>query len=171
MSDLKQVERILLSHGFENFKWISGEEIDVKQWVRFKCKVSTEQKSCFPFSPTIHDCREFFNEYENIIVIRLYESFKGSNDRCTWTSHKNSELLKIEKSILLCGFPKVFTLFLDECRFSPESIALKKQPTSRPCLEAFGVDIYSLTNKLGFPIEILAENTKETTRYAIILID
>jgi predicted metal-binding protein len=170
MSDLKQVERILLSHGFESFKWVSGKEVDIKQWVRFKCKITTDQKACFHFSPPIHDCREFFNEYENIIVLRLPESFTGSQDRITWTSHKNAELLKIEKSILLCGFPKAFTLFLDECRFCPESVALRKAPTSRPCLEAFGIDLYSLVNKVGFPIETLAEYKKETNRYAVILI-
>jgi len=178
MSDLKQVERIMLAYGFENFKWTSGKEIQIKHWVRFKCQFCCEsvgtKESCPEKKPTIQESREFFNEYDNILVLRIPESLKNHSEREEWTSKKNLDLLKLENATLAAGFHKTFLLFLDGCRFNSE-ISNKSNDQvnskfSRPFPEALGIDVIGTIKKLGFPVPNLASDEKEVNRYAFLLV-
>ncbi|AJE02070.1 hypothetical protein [Geobacter pickeringii] len=37
MPDQQTIETIARQHGCEDFAWISGADVQVRQWVRFKC--------------------------------------------------------------------------------------------------------------------------------------
>ena len=83
--DLNKIESIIRENGYEDFRWISGEDVVVCQWPRFKCMFgcSTYGKkgTCPPSVPSIEDCREFFNEFLEIIVER--RAFQVFNiDQC-----------------------------------------------------------------------------------------
>ena len=62
----KQVEEIIKSHGYTDYKWIEPKKIVVSQWVRMKCKFGCGEYgrggACPPETPSVAECKEFFNE-------------------------------------------------------------------------------------------------------------
>lgn len=105
--DIGKIESVIHDNGYEDFRWISGKDVVVNQWPRFKCMFGCptygKKGSCPPSVPTIYDCREFFNEYDKIAVIHLKKKFDDPGDRKEWSRKTNINLLKLEKAVFLSG--------------------------------------------------------------------
>jgi predicted metal-binding protein len=175
----KKIESILRDNGYKDFKWISGKDVVVSQWVRFKCMFGCDsygkKGSCPPSVPSIQECREFFNEYKKIAVIHIRKKVAHPEDRKEWSRKTNLKLLKLEKTVFLSGFQKVFLLFMDECRIcktcSGSREECKNLELSRPGPEALGVDLFATVRKIGYPIEVLNDYQREMNRYSFLMVD
>jgi predicted metal-binding protein len=179
MIDKPKIETILKANGYDDFKWTSGAEVPVQQWVRFKCMYGCSSygktATCPPAVPSIPECREFFASYQAIVVIHLHVQFEQPDDRKAWSRHKNLELLRLEQAAFLAGYPKAFLLFMDECRLCATCdgtrLDCKNPAQARPCPEALGVDVFSTVRQLGFPIEVLTDYAQAMNRYAFLLVE
>ena len=178
MTDQLTIENIVRQHGCEEFGWISGEDVLVRQWVRFKCMFGCNsygnKGGCPPAVPSIPECRELFAEYDQILVLHLTVKLDRPEDRKEWSRKKNLELLAIERAVFLAGCHKAFLLFMDECRFCVDCPGTReecKNPAmARPCPEALGVDVFTTVRNAGFDIEVLKDYGQQMNRYAFLLV-
>lgn len=178
MIDQLRIETELAAHGFDEFRWIAGKDIQVRQWVRFKCAYGCDsygrKGGCPPEVPTIPECREFFGEYAQVVVIRLQAQFPDPDERKAWSRQLNQQLLKLERAVFLAGYHKAFQLFIDECGFCADCSGERRScnhPTLlRPSAEALGIDVFATVRSCGFPIEVLTDLQASMNRYAFLLI-
>jgi len=174
-----KIESIMRENGYDDFKWISGKDVVVSQWPRFKCIYGCssygQKGACPPSVPPVAECREFFREYEHIAVIHLQKKLGKPDDRKEWSRKINTRLLKLEKAAFLSGHQKAFLLFMDECRICEECPGTRNEcknlQLSRPCPEGLGVDVFATVRKLGFPIEVLTDYGQEMNRYSFLMIE
>ncbi len=179
MIDKQYIESIVSKHGCQDFRWISGADVRVCQWVRFKCAFGCDSYGkkavCPPAVPSIPECRELFAEYDHILVLRITAKLDDPNDRVEWSRRKNLALLPLEHEVFLAGHHKAFLLFMDECRLCNECPGTREgclnPAMARPSPEALGVDVFSTVRTAGFPIEVLAEYDHEMNRYAFLLVE
>lgn len=141
----------------------------------FGCSSYGRKGTCPPSVPSIDECREFFNEYENIAIIHLWKKLEDPEDRKEWGRKVNTDLLKLERAAFLSGHPKAFLLFMDECQLCKECpgtrIECKNLHMARPCPEGLGVDVYATVHKVGCPIEVLTDYKQEMNRYSFLMIE
>ena len=177
--DKKSVDAILKSNGFEHYRWIDPKEVVLGQWVRFKCMFGCSSYgnvgSCPPNTPSIEECRRFFDEYSDGIIIHIPQKLDKPEDRGLWSVEINSKLLEVERSVFLAGFRKAFITYMDECRLCEDCSANREdclhKSDSRPCPESLGVDVFETVRKYGLPIKVLTDYKEEMNRYSILLID
>lgn len=175
----EKIELIIRENGYNDFKWISGSDVVVSQWPRFKCMFGCSNYgktgACPPSVPSIAECREFFSEYENIAVIHIQKKLDKPKSRKEWSRKTNLHLLKLEKATFLAGYHKALLLFMDECRVCEECsgtrMECKNLHLSRPSPEALGVDVFATVRKLGYPIEVLTDYKQEMNRYSFLMIE
>ncbi|VEN72673.1 Metal-binding protein [Candidatus Desulfarcum epimagneticum] len=175
----EKIETIISENGYPDFKWISGEEVEVRQWPRFKCMFGcpTYGKSgaCPPSVPSVQECQEFFKEYRRIAIIHIAKKVARPDDRKKWGRETNLDLLKLEKAVFLSGHRKAFLLFMDECGICEDCPGQRdeclKPRLARPCPEGLGVDVFATVRKIGFPIEVLTDYEQEMNRYAFLMVE
>jgi predicted metal-binding protein len=140
----------------------------------FGCDTYSKNASCPPNVPSVEECREFFSEYSDAVIIHFKKSFKNPDERHKWTKKVNLGLLKLERDVFMSGNQKVFLLFMDTCDLCKSCTGVKSEcsnrRSSRPTPEAFAVDVFSTVRKYGYPIEVLHDYTQEMNRYAFLLI-
>lgn len=178
-TERSKIEKLAAKFGAEECKWTSGSEVQVRQWVRFKCMFGCEtygkKGGCPPAVPSVPECRTLFSEYEDILVMRLSTKLEIPKDRAAWCHKKNARLLKLEREVFLSGYHKAFLLKMDECRMCKECAATrvdcKKPKLARPSPEALAVDVFNTVRSLGFPIQVLSEHDQTMNRYAFLLVD
>jgi len=178
-SDILKIEELARSFGAEECKWTSGDDVQVRQWVRFKCMFGCEtygkKGGCPPAVPSVPECQALFKEYDRILVMRLSTKLEDPKDRGAWCHKKNARLLKLEREVFLAGYHKAFLLEMDECRMCKDCAATrvdcKKPKLARPSPEALAVDVFGTVRALGFPIEVLSEHDQTMNRYSFLLIE
>ncbi|MDH4215023.1 MAG: DUF2284 domain-containing protein [Candidatus Odinarchaeota archaeon] len=176
--EMKDLEALFQKHGFNDYKWINPKDIVISQWVRMKCTYgcSTYGKcaSCPPNTPSVPECREFFDEYSDIAVFHFPFELDRPEDRHELMKQISLKLLKLERAVFLSGYVKTFLLPADNCSLCDECVSSRedcKQPTiSRPPPEAMAVDVFSTVRAAGYPIEVLSDYGQEMNRYAFLLI-
>jgi len=179
MDSTSPLENIFQKFGCENFKWIKPSSIVVSQWVRMKCHFGCpgygKSLSCPPNTPSISECRQFFQEYQNAVLFHFARSFPKPEDRFPWSKKINSKLLQIEREVFLSGNHKAFMLLMTECSFCPECTASKadcRHPDkARPIPESMGVDLFATVKGNDYPLEILSDYSQPMNRYAILMVD
>jgi predicted metal-binding protein len=179
MIDKQSIETLACKHGFPDFRWISGDDVHVCQWVRFKCMFGCtsfgKKAACPPAVPSVSECRELFTEYDHILIVQITGKLGDPKDRKEWSRKKNLALLPLERETFLAGHHKALLLFMDECRLCDECPATRaecRNPSmARPCAEALGVDVFSTVRSAGFSIEVLTECNQEMNRYAFLLVE
>ncbi len=119
MGAYKKIDILVKKHGYSDYKWIEPKNIIVAQWVRMKCTFGCDEfgksAACPPNVPSVLESKQFFNEYNNGIILHFKQKFKHPKDRFQWTKEINKKLLKLERDIFCCGYPKTFLLFMDTC--------------------------------------------------------
>ncbi len=179
MLDRQSVETLACKYGFPEFRWISGKDVQVRQWVRFKCMFGCDSfgknACCPPAVPSVTECRELFAEYDHILILQIAEKLDDPDDRKEWSRKKNMELLPLERAAFLAGHHKALLLFMDECRLCDECpgtrAACLNPSMARPCPEALAVDVFSTVRSAGFSLEVLTERHQEMKRYAFLLVE
>lgn len=174
----EKIETYILDTGLSDFKWINPKEIFVAQWVRVKCEFGCSDYglgTCPPNTPTVKECRDFFNEYNHGLVIRLTKSADKNNYPSDWSREMTIKLLELERKIFLAGFQKSFLLNQTCCCLckdcSGDRLNCKDKKNSRPSPEAFAVDVYKTVRNIGMEINVVSENPSEMNRIAILLIE
>ncbi|UCE96264.1 MAG: DUF2284 domain-containing protein [Candidatus Bathyarchaeota archaeon] len=178
MNHQKQLEKLFLKHGFEDFKWLNPKNIVVSQWVRVKCMFGCKEYGnnacCPPNALSIDECKNFFNEYDNGVVLHFAKKVEKPEDRHEWSRNINERLLGLEREVFLAGNPKTFLLFMDSCNVcddcASERVACKNKISARPTPEAMGMDVFSTVTQLGYPIKVLQDYSETMNRYAFLLI-
>lgn len=174
----KRFEEVFRKYGTEDYRWMNPKSIVVSQWTRMKCTFGCKNYgrvgACPPHVPSVPECRAFFREYKEGVVLHFAKKVDQPEDRFAWTRGVNLKLLKLEREIFLMGYYKAFLLFVDSCNLC-ESCAgareeCKNPRQSRPTPESMAVDVYATVRKLGYPIEVLSEYSQEMNRYAFLLI-
>ena len=179
MNNQLQLEDLFAKYELNDFKWVAGKDINVAQWVRFKCMYGCnsygKRSACPPNVPTVSECKSFFSEYDRVVVFHFNEKFETSELLTHWCKTMNNKLSKLEKDVFLAGFQKAFVLFIDECSLCTECASeraeCKNKKIARPCTEALAVDVYGTVRKIGYPINVIKENGEEMNRYAILLVE
>jgi predicted metal-binding protein len=173
-----KIENILKEKGFTGFKWINPKEIVVAQWVRIKCQFGCGDYglgTCPPNTPSVQDCKDFFSEYSNGIIIRLTKWADKKAYPSEWSADVTKKLLEIERQVFLSGSHKAFLLNQTCCDICKDCtgtrIDCKDKKNSRPSPEAFAVDVYQTVRDGGMEINVVSENPSEINRIAILLID
>jgi predicted metal-binding protein len=174
-----ELEALILNHGYEDFKWIQPETIIVSQWVRMKCAFGCpdygNNASCPPNTPSVSECRQFFNEYKSGVVFHFEKAVDKPEDRKPWSLKTNNELLKLEREVVLSGYQKAFLLLMDSCRLCKDCKGTRadcKHPQlARPSPEGMGVDVFNTVKQYGFPIQVLTDYSQTMNRYAFLLIE
>jgi predicted metal-binding protein len=179
MLEKEKFEEIFTKHKYSNFKWIDPKKIIVAQWVRLKCQFGCKEfgKSavCPPNTPTVSECKQFFQEYTNAVIFHFEASVENPEDRFLWTKKINAKLNKLERDVFIAGFQKTFLLYMDTCCLCDECNSdrslCKHQELARPAAEALSVDVFSTVKQFGFPIQVLSDYSQTMNRYAFLLID
>ena len=108
------------------------------------CSTYGKKGACPPSVPSIVECREFFSEYESIVVIRIQRKLENPEQRKKWSRETNVHLLKLEKAAFLAGYYKAFLLFMDECQVCDECSEK---------LESYYQHLISGNNHKGLPVK------------------
>jgi predicted metal-binding protein len=179
MTDRSQLERLFAQHGIADFKWINPEHIVVSQWVRMKCAFGCSEYGknacCPPNTPSVSECRQFFDEYQTAAIFHFEKSVDKPEDRKLWSKQVNQGLSKLECEVFLAGYQKAFLLLMDSCQLctdcSSTRAGCKLAQIARPAPEAMAVDVFATARACGFPIQVLSDYTQAMNRYAFLLIE
>jgi predicted metal-binding protein len=179
MATKKELEKLFIKHGFDDFKWLNPKDIKVAQWVRMKCQFGCDdygrRASCPPNMPSKADCEEFFKEYSLGAVFHFEKKLAKPEDRTKWYKVLNPKLLELERRVFFLGYPKALLLFMSHCVVCKDCVSkleeCKHPERSRPTSEALCVDVFSTVRELGYPIEVLTDYKDTMNRYAFLLID
>lgn len=178
MLDRADVEKLLRQSGYDDFRWLAGAQLPVRQWVRFKCRYGCPNfgthAACPPSVPSLDECREFFADYEHVAVLRLSASVSGLEEDEVWNRHVGQALLELERSVFLAGYVKAQVLFPGPCRLcrtcSGERRTCHRPADIRPSPEALGVDIFGTTRLAGFEAAIAQTAGQPMARYAFLMV-
>jgi len=179
MAKRESIEAILQKYRFDDFRWMPAADIVVSQWVRVKCTFGCgsygKKGTCPPQTPSVAECRQFFSEYQNALLIQFHESVDPPEKRHSWSRQINSELLKVEREVFLAGHPKAFLFFMDECCLCAEcsglKTACKNARQARPSPESFAVDVFETVRRQNYAIEVLSDYSQPMDRFAFLLVD
>jgi predicted metal-binding protein len=174
----KTLDAILKKRGCTGYKWIDPQKIIVAQWVRMKCKFGCAEYgrggACPPNTPSVAECKQFFSEYSDALILHFEGTMDRPEDRHVWSAKINAKLLKLERDIFLAGYERAFLLFMDSCCFCKQCTGdrqtCKKPRMARPAPEAMAVDVYSTVRQYGFPINVRTDYNQKMDRYAFLMV-
>jgi predicted metal-binding protein len=174
-----QVESLVNTFGFTDFKWIDPHEIIVAEWVRMKCKFGCDSygrmATCPPNTPPVDECQRFFSDYQHGIILHFPMVAPEREKRKACNTRINLKLLKLENTVFMAGYPKALVFFMAPCTLCaecvPKRVDCKKPAKCRPTPEGMAVDVFSTVSKLGYPIEVLTDKFQAVNRYAMLMID
>ena len=174
----KQIDDILRSHKYTDYKWVDPKKIIVAQWVRLKCMFGCGEYghggACPPNTPSVAECERFFNEYSDAIILHFEGKMDKPKDRHAWSAKINTKLVKLERAVFLSGFERAFLLFMDSCCFCKECTGRREtceQPRmARPAPEAMAVDVYSTVRQFGFEINVRTDYDQKMDRFAFLMV-
>jgi predicted metal-binding protein len=173
-----QIDEILRSHGYTDYKWIDPTGIIVAQWVRMKCMFGCGEYgrggACPPNTPDVAECERFFREYSDALILHFEGTMDKPEERHAWSAKINAKLLKLERDVFLAGYERAFLLFMDSCNICKECSGRREtcaQPRmARPAPEAMAVDVYSTVRRYGFDINVRTDYGQKMDRYAFLMV-
>jgi len=175
--DRGNLEGLFRKNGFDKFAWIDPKQIEVAQWVRMKCTFGCsgygKSGCCPPQTPSVNDCRRFFDEYTSAVVFHFPVQFDEPKDRHAWSKKATLDLVELERQVFLAGHERAFVMshgcsLCRECE--TDRVNCQKPELARPSAEAMAVDVYTTARKLGFPIEVKTDPCQAMDRYSILMV-
>ncbi len=173
----EQLESLFRKNGFEDFAWVDPARIVVAQWVRMKCAFGCsgygKSGCCPPQTPSVEECRRFFDEYTSAVVFHFPVRFEDKESRRAWSRKTSLDLVELERRVFLAGHERAFMMtqgcsLCRECE--TERTECLKPELARPSAEAMAVDVYTTVRKLGFPIEVKTDPCQAMDRYSILMV-
>ena len=177
--DRPQLDALFHELGFADYKWIRPQQIVVAHWVRMKCTFGCGEygrnASCPPNTPSVPECRQFFDEYSAAVILRFPKALDKPEDRFAWAKQVNQRLVELERRVFLAGHQKAFLLAMDSCSFCADCVGSRgecEHPRSaRPSPEAMAVDVFGTVRHYGYPIQVLSDYDQPMNRYAFLLVE
>ncbi|OUJ18448.1 putative metal-binding protein [Methanonatronarchaeum thermophilum] len=174
----KEITKILHEKGYNNYKWINPKEIEVREWVRIKCRNCPNYGTaahCPPHTPTTKTTKKFLNEYNKAILLHIPKKLENPKNHSKWTNKINQQLIEIENTLFLKNYYKAYTLFIGPCKQCKQCTANPKTcrhpKKARPTPEAMGIDVYQTIQKTNYPIKTLTNYNQTINQYTFILIE
>jgi len=181
----------------EDFKLIHAEEIEVADWVRWKCKYGCKaygkHLTCPPYTPKPEETRKLIRGYEKGLIARFKDVQPNTEVPPAHIHHflwdaileMHNTMFKLERHTFLSGYYKAFAMGALPCSYCadclPERIdfvldqASKRfcehQDRARPSMEACGIDVYKTVRKVGYRIEVRTSPYEEITFFGLLLIE
>jgi len=177
--NINDVAQLVEEAGFSDFRWTTGADVVVAQWVRLKCTYACDsfgtQACCPPNVPSVVECRDFFRDYQRVLAIHIEKSGDSPQGLHRWKRETNTKLLELERDVFLAGFHKVMVLFPGDCSLCPQCVPgpedCRHRGSVRPTPEALAVDVFATVRRLGYPIEVLTDRSQIMNRYALLLVE
>jgi predicted metal-binding protein len=177
--DREKLDAVIRKHGYTDYRWIDPKSVVISQWVRMKCEFGcpdyAKNATCPPNTPSVAECRQFFDEYSTAVVFHFEKAVDKPEDRGPWSREVNNELLELEREVFLAGCQKAFLLFMDTCRVCADCAISRDEcrnpQAARPAPEAMAMDVFATVRQYGYPIDVLSDYSKAMNRYAFLLID
>ncbi len=179
MAETKILEGLFREQGFEDFKWMNAKDIEVAQWVRFRCIFGCpaygKRGTCPPHVPSIKECRRMIAEYDTAAVFHLEKKLDDLKDRGPWARDMMSKLIEVERRVFLSGYYKALLISFDSCRMC-DACAVNREECknprmARPGADALGIDVFATVRRLGYPIQVLKDYDEPMNRYAFLLVE
>ncbi len=86
----KTLDAIIQAKGYTDYKWADPKNIVVSQWVRMKCKFGCSEYgrggACPPETPPVNECRQFFNDYSDAVILHFEGIMDKPEDRHNWSN-------------------------------------------------------------------------------------
>ena len=176
--DIVQVEGILQSRGFTDYKWLNPQtDIALVHWSRFKCIFGCngygKSGTCPPAVPPVDECHKMIREYQHALILHFSFQTQTRDERI----RSMDNLLDLEREIFLAGYYKTFLLPYCACVFCEECVAKSVRADcidkvrARPGADSMGIDIYQTARDAGYSIDVVKTRDTMTNRFAFILID
>ena len=175
-----QIETLLTQQGFTEYCWMNPKEIVVAQWVRMKCTFGCPDYglgACPPNTPSVEDCRAFFNEYSHGLIIKMRKEIGPDNDfkQTEWSELMTTRLLELERMVFRKGFVKAFLLNHTCCnsckKCSRNRIDCHDKRRAKPSPEAMAVDVFQTVKNAGMQINEISDHMTEISRFAFLLVE
>jgi len=182
-------------HG--DFKSISADEIEIADWVRWKCEYGCraygKHLTCPPYTQTPEETREFIKGYEKALIARFEDvqpdtAVPPANiHHFLWNAilKMHDTMFELERHTFLSGYYKAFAMgalpcsYCDDCL--PERVGFvldqaskrfcEHQHKARPSMEACGIDVFATVRKVGYEIEVRTSPYERITFFGLLLIE
>ncbi|MFH1382931.1 MAG: DUF2284 domain-containing protein [Chloroflexota bacterium] len=183
-ADLERYQRLALEMGASQAAIVPSSYVNVDERVRLKCVVprclrAGETPNCPPYAPDVDLVRKALSRYSWAILLKCdvapiadYDPTKASDKRKTLTFHEKSAKIvcELERQAYKDGYHLAMGLgggsckdylckgmvcqFIDSgrCRFPHRS---------RPAMEAAGIDVIDLVNKVGWDAYALVDDLSQ----------
>jgi predicted metal-binding protein len=174
----ESVEVIARRHAFADYRWLDPAAITVAAWVRMKCQFGCPHfgraAACPPNTPTVDECRRFFDEYRHALLLHFHSAVSDAKARTAWSARADRSLVTLERQVFLAGYPKAFVLFADACHLCDECVPLRSQcrepALARPSATALAVDVFATARGAGYTIDVLTEPTARVDYFAFLMV-
>jgi predicted metal-binding protein len=154
--DIKVFAKRAVELGAKEAKVVPTSQVFTAEWVRQKCTFGcgayASSRNCPPYSPTPSQTRKVLDEYSTAILM----------------------VVKLEREVFLAGHYKAFGYACGPCHLCDECDLegpCEHPDTSRPAMEACGIDVFATARAAGFPIEVVTSYDCEQNYYGLVLIE
>ncbi len=180
----------------DDFRLIPAHEIEVGDWVRWKCRYGcrgyAKHLSCPPYTPTPDETRKLIKCYEKALVVRFSNVVPDRNvapkhlHHYLWNAIKmvSDTMFEMERHAFLSGYYKAFAMTALPCTYCdpciPEEdkildIAPKRfcrhQDRVRPSMEACGIDVFATVRKVGYEADVYISPYQKPILFGLLLIE
>lgn len=162
--------------GANAVKFIDPKKVVVGNWVRLKCQFGCDayntRFTCPPYSPTPEYTKRMLKEYKRAFFF-TYQYTKEIEKKKRQYIRKI--LAKLERTMFLDGYYKVFAMGAGPCNLCPEKCNLNKRclhpEIARPSLEACGIDVYKTACNAGIKLKVVKTFRDVPTYCCLLLIE
>ncbi|MFZ2070006.1 MAG: DUF2284 domain-containing protein [Halobacteriota archaeon] len=180
-----------------DFNLITVAEIEVSEWVRWKCEYGCraygKHLTCPPYTPGPEETRKLLKGYEKAIITRFKDVKPNLEVQPAHIHHflwdaifkTHNTMFELERHAFLAGYYKAFAMAALPCTYCrdclPEregfslDLASKRfcehQDKVRPSMEACGIDVFKTVGKVGYEIDVRTSPHERIIFFGLLLIE
>jgi predicted metal-binding protein len=152
--------------GARDPKVIRPADVVTGNWVRWKCQFGCggflSSLACPPHSPTPAETRRVLDEYSRAI---FFEAPDGDSKKIA---------VALEREVFLAGYYKAFGLGSGPCPLCKKCAfdkGCRHPDTSRPSMEACGIDVFATVRKHGYTINVVRDYNDPQHYFGMVLVE
>jgi predicted metal-binding protein len=157
--------------GASDAKAIKASDVEVKDWVFYKCKFGCDgfgqTLTCPPHSPSPEAFRKVLSGYEWAVLLKFDGFDIYHQDR-----KLHDVIADLEREVFLAGFFSAYGLACGPCPYCTECNMehCTHADRARPSMEASGIDVYTTARKAGFSIHVVKTEDDKPTYFSLLLV-